>query len=156
MSTDAKGEGWIVKTVPGYADSTCIVDGSGKIIDRMHRDPLYYTDWCPTPSGDGVILCEKRAAAAGRHVATPEIRAKIMETERANARLIAAAPDMDLLLRCIGLGVARVTPETHEIAFGGIRVAFAAYTGDWSRVVELLGRDRLRAALALATEGAKA
>lgn len=67
----------------------------------------------------------------------------------ATARLIAAAPDMDLLLSGVACGVIRSEPGTRELAFDGLRYSLGL-NPDWATTVGIMGRDRLVAAIAKA------
>jgi len=64
----------------------------------------------------------------------------------ANARLIAAAPDMALVLAGVACGAIRAEPGTRELAFDGLRYSLGR-NPDWKRVVGIMGRDRLAAAI---------
>jgi len=71
----------------------------------------------------------------------------------ANARLIAAAPDMALVLAGVACGAIRAEPGTRELAFDGLRYSLGR-NPDWKRVVGIMGRDRLAAAIRKAGGGA--
>ena len=66
-----------------------------------------------------------------------------------NARLIAAAPAMDMVLQMISLGIAGIqrssTTNLVEFCFDGLR--YSATNGDWSRVIDAVGWDRCRKAI---------
>lgn len=68
-----------------------------------------------------------------------------------NARLIAAAPAMELALRMISLGIASIkgsTPRFAEFCFDGLR--YSMTDGDWNGVIGVIGWDRCEAAIAKA------
>lgn len=66
----------------------------------------------------------------------------------ANARLIAASPDMDLLLEAFRTGVIEVYKPTGEFRFNGLM--YSTFRADWSTLVAGMGRDTLAAAIAKA------
>ena len=68
----------------------------------------------------------------------------------ANARLIAAAPAMEMALDLIACGAARIERSGRlvEFCFDGIRYS---HNGDWGALIEVVGWDRARAAIARAT-----
>jgi hypothetical protein len=53
--------------------------------------------------------------------------------------------DAELLLKLIQKGLARFEPSTGEFCFQGMR--YGASAGDWSRVVDVIGRARVVTAL---------
>lgn len=69
----------------------------------------------------------------------------------ANARLLAAAPAMDIVLRMLSLGIARIersaTAPLVEFCFNGMRYSVG---GDWNGTVGVIGWDRCRAVIAKA------
>lgn len=72
-------------------------------------------------------------------------------TTDANARLIAAAPAMDLALSMISCGVARIERcgRLEEFCFDGLRYCL---NGDWNALFDVIGWEKARAAIAKATE----
>ena len=74
--------------------------------------------------------------------------------DRADAYLIAAAPDMDLVLNAIRFGVVTVNPTRVESFHFGDKIAYP-HTAGWSGVAHAFGRDDLRAAIAKATGESK-
>jgi hypothetical protein len=67
----------------------------------------------------------------------------------ADGLMVAQAPDMDLLLRALALGLVAFDTETHELRtldLGGLRISTSGW--DWSAVMERAGREVLRHALA--------
>lgn len=80
----------------------------------------------------------------------PDVRPDVTE---ANARLIAAAPAMDLALSMIACGIARIERcgRLEEFCFDGIRYCI---NDDWNALFDVIGWDKARAALAKATGAA--
>lgn len=68
----------------------------------------------------------------------------------ANARLIAAAPAMDMALEMIACGAARIERigSLTEFCFDGIRYS---HNGDWGAMMNVIGWGKARAAIAAAT-----
>lgn len=73
---------------------------------------------------------------------------------RANAHLIAAAPDMELLLRALRCGVAEFHRPTGELRFGGLMYSTTGEPCDWSDTLDIIGRAEIESAIARATGGA--
>lgn len=96
---------WIAEKIFGWGDTLCIrAVGESKPMFHGVRPDAYFTEWLTVVNDDGStakILSEEKARAAGLYVATDEIRKQIEDTELANARLIAAAPDMFEALRSL-------------------------------------------------------
>ncbi|MBX5143363.1 hypothetical protein HJB79_32210 [Rhizobium lentis] len=85
---------WLAEMTKGWGGDLCIVaEGSPKPIFKAIKPDAYYTDYMPTRDG-GVILSDDVAARNGRYVATKETKERLDEIEAANARLIAAAPEL--------------------------------------------------------------
>lgn len=76
------------------------------------------------------------------------------EERKANCRLIAASPDMLLLLRALRCGVCSFCGKTGDIQFGTLACSTNGEPDDWSSIVNILGRVDLLAAIALAEGGA--
>lgn len=87
-------------------------------------------------------------------IATVSTARKVFRADEvnANSRLIACAPAMNLILRVLAAGEARL--EGSEFCFGGMR--YSTCGGDWSEMLTTFGLwDRLSAALAKARGGAR-
>jgi hypothetical protein len=71
------------------------------------------------------------------------------DNTEADASLIAAAPAMDMVLSLVALGMARIERSASgalvEFCFKGIRYC---HNGDWSALIDVVGWDRCRQALA--------
>jgi hypothetical protein len=65
----------------------------------------------------------------------------------ANARLIAAAPAMEIALKLLSLGLARFAPDTSEFCFGGLRYGLPVEGFSWNEIVNLIGWDEARKAI---------
>jgi len=86
---------WVAEKTKGWGGDLCIVaQGISKPIFKAIKPDAYYTDFMPSSDGKRVILSTELASKNGRYVATDEIRKAIEHIEEANARLIAAAPDL--------------------------------------------------------------
>lgn len=72
---------------------------------------------------------------------TDGLRADVNTRVAADAQLIAAAPDMDLLLRALRAGVARWYEATGEFRFDGLM--YSTGDGDWARLCRAVGREKL-------------
>lgn len=125
-----------------------ILDGTNPKADaRLARDIAGAAGHTPGPwhlssKGDGRTYVEGGDTA-------DDIACLLMDhaqsENNANARLIAAAPDMALMLDAIRFGVVDFYRPTGELRFNGMLYAF--HDNDWSRIVSILGRDELRAAI---------
>lgn len=76
---------------------------------------------------------------------------KTSEAElEAIATLISSAPAMDLALKLLSLGCARIerSGSLVEFCFGGFRYCM---NGDWTALMDVIGWERARAAIAKAT-----
>lgn len=75
---------------------------------------------------------------------------KALPVTEGNARLIAAAPAMDLALSMIACGIARIerSGRLEEFCFDGMRYCL---NGDWNALFRAIGWDKARAAIARAT-----
>lgn len=141
---------------------------------RHTPGPWIFREWCGTPKdtalarkhgmepialvmngGERVVLSE----ASGR-VCLVDSQVKVNrgtghETvcpERdANAALIAAAPDMELVLSALRSSVCTIYEPTGELRFNGLMYSTRGGPENWTTLVDLMGRDRLRAAIAKAT-----
>jgi hypothetical protein len=71
----------------------------------------------------------------------------------ADANLIAAAPAMDLALSLLCAGLAKIDRfgDLVEFCFDGLRYS---HNGDWAALLDLIGWDKARAAIAKAKGGA--
>lgn len=69
----------------------------------------------------------------------------------ADARLIASAPAQSLILDMLALGIARLERNGPlvEFCFNGMR--YVASDCDWREIIDVIGWDRARAAIAKAT-----
>jgi hypothetical protein len=90
----------------------------------------YYTDYPVTrideDGGEWKTLSDEAARRAGNYVATPEHQAEVDRIEAANARLIAAAPDMlEALLNLENDGWANMPPSAWKL----VQDAIAKATG---------------------------
>lgn len=86
---------WHAEMTKGWGGDLCIIaEGHTKPIFKAIKPDSYYTDFPPGREPGSKILSTSLAAAQGRYVSTPEIRAEIDFVEEANARLIAAAPEL--------------------------------------------------------------
>lgn len=81
-------------------------------------------------------------------ITAPESNIDPSDEDDANARLLAAAPAMNLILRLVQSGAARFDPSTREFCFNGLQ--FGATSREWTRILNAVGWDRARAALARA------
>ena len=79
-----------------------------------------------------------------------EVQGPDDKTTIANARLIAAAPAMELALSMISCGVARIERcgRLEEFCFDGIRYCL---NGDWNALFNVIGWNKAHAAIAKAT-----
>jgi hypothetical protein len=86
---------WKAERTQGWGGDICIIAGDGKKpIFKAVKPDAYYTDYMPGRSPGSVILSDDIAERNGRYVATKEIKAELDKIEEANARLIAAAPEL--------------------------------------------------------------
>jgi hypothetical protein len=88
----------------------------------------YYTDYPVTrideDGGEWKTLSNEAARRAGNYVATPEHKAEVERIEAANARLIAAAPDMlEALLNLENDGGANMPPSAWKLVQDAIQKA---------------------------------
>lgn len=105
-----------------------------------------------------VICCEEKIDDGGaRQLAeleTSETRESFARNKRAkwkrsewadeieaNASLMAAAPDADLLLRALLAGAAAFDSTTKELRFAGLR--YDCRNCDWSQLLDVVGREKL-------------
>lgn len=120
MSNHTPGP-WRAEKTFGWGGDICIVaDGHVKPIFKAVKPDSYYTDFPPGREPGSVVISSRLAAAQGRYVATPEVRADIDAVEEANARLIAAAPELlsELMAaeRIILVMLKNMTPEQRRAA----------------------------------------
>jgi len=78
--------------------------------------------------------------------------ARIESGNHADGHLYAAATAMELLLHGVQMGIVGFYLPTGEVRFGGLM--YSAGDRDWSKIVDLIGRDKLTAAIAKAQGGA--
>lgn len=112
---------WEVKTIKGYGGALSIVREGGiyPVLNTVRRKE-YYTDYPERIDeyGEKWSICSDKAALeAGNYVATPEIKAAILEEEEANARLAAAAPE---LLKALYALAERYEQQLGDGYLGGI------------------------------------
>lgn len=93
----------------------------------------------------------------GRHHVTKEPLPLVIgraegDNNKANARLIAASPSMEIVLRMLSLGIARIerseTCALVEFCFDGLR--YAVSDGDWTRLISAIGWNNCESAIAKA------
>jgi hypothetical protein len=79
------------KPINGWGDVPCITTvGGTRPMLKIVRDDRYYTDFVKTDDGS-TILSDEVARKAGNYVATPEIKAEVIEREKATANFIVRA-----------------------------------------------------------------
>jgi len=90
---------WIAKPVYGWGDKPCIVAaGKSRPLAQTIMPQEYYTDYpkrTDSKTGEVFTICSTAAAIeAGNYIATDEICASLEAENDANAKLIAAAPEL--------------------------------------------------------------
>lgn len=104
------------------------------------NDPGYFQIDGPTPKGLNNTIPYTVADTMNRHFCVDP------DEDRANARLIAAAPAQEVILQLLRRGLARFEPATDEFCFDGLRYSAR---DDWSGLLDVIGWDKTRAALTL-------
>jgi len=102
--------------------------------------------WRVVDDGEGVIgIIGDEYVNGWKEIASLDDKGR----NRQNARLIAAAPDMDLLLRALKCGVVAFYIPTGELRFSGLM--YSSHRGGWSKLVASVGRENIEAAITKAT-----
>jgi len=93
---------WKSCTKKGYGDSYVIEDETGEVMFCARKPKTYWNDYPTRETKNGsssILYSVEKLKELGRYVATKEIREEIELQEKANAELIAAAPELLAVLQ---------------------------------------------------------